>query len=195
MESGACRVMNNLQPYQRKSSRVVYESDWIRVLEDEIIHPDGRPGIYSVIEQPPGQGVWVVALNKKNEVCMVTQFRYPHNQKSIEVPGGFTDHQEPLIAAKRELREETGLAANKWENIGKLNVMSGATRIGGDIFIARELKEVAGVEQEEEGIINCEFVAFNNVIEMIEKQEIIESITISVIFRAGLVTGLIEVAE
>ncbi len=187
--------MSNLQPYQRKSSKVVYESEWIRVLEDEVVHPDGRPGIYSVIEQPPGPGVWIVALNHQNEICMVTQYRYPHNKKSVEVPGGFTDHQEPLFAAKRELREETGLAAEQWENIGKLNVMSGATRIGGDIFVARKLKEVSGAEQEDEGITNCEFVAFNDVIKLIKNQSIIESITISVILRAGLATGLLGVKQ
>lgn len=184
--------MSKLQPYQKKSSKIVYESEWLRVLEDEVVHPDGRPGLYSVIEQPPGPGVWIVALNDHNEICMVTQYRYPHNQKSVEVPGGFTDHQEPLFSAKRELREEAGLAASNWENIGRLNVMSGATRIGGYIFVARDLSKIDGAEQDEEGIVSCEFVPFKNVIKMIEEDKVIESITISVIFKAGIATGLIE---
>lgn len=185
--------MSKLQPYKQISSKIVYESEWIRVLEDEVVHPDGRTGIYSVIEQPPGDGVWVVAINKKNEVCLVTQYRYPHNNKSVEVPGGFTDHQEPLTAAKRELREETGFTAKKWKHIGKLNVMSGATRVSGDIFVARELSETGESEQNEEGIIKCEFVPFTELIKMIQQQEIIESITCAVILRAGHATGLLKV--
>ena len=91
-----------------RRTRVAYENAWIRVHEDEVTRPDGAPGLFGVIEvrQP---AVFVVALTDADEVVLVTVDRHTVG-KSVEVPAGGTDGEDPLVAARRELAEETGLA-------------------------------------------------------------------------------------
>jgi len=100
-------------PWQTKSSRLVYENAWIRVREDQVTCPDGQPGIYGVVETRIATGV--IALTPQHEIYLVGQFRYPTGEYSWEIiEGGTEDGEEPLAAAKRELQEEAGLVARTW---------------------------------------------------------------------------------
>ena len=87
-----------------RSSRTVYENRWIEVREDEVTGPDGD-GIYGVVrmQQP---AVFIIALDENERVCLVELERYTTG-RSLEVPAGGTDGEDPLVAAQRELREET----------------------------------------------------------------------------------------
>src|SRR5205823_1900600 len=62
-------------PWQQISTREVYRNAWIRVREDQVIRPDGRPGMYSVVEMTPAVGI--VALTTDWDVYLVGQYRYP----------------------------------------------------------------------------------------------------------------------
>lgn len=178
--------MSKPQPYKTQSSKIAFESKWIRVYEDKIIHPNGQTGEFFVVEQPPGDGVWIVALNNKNEICLVRQYRYPHKELAYEIPGGFSDHQEPLVAAKRELREETGYEAMSWQHIGRLRILSGATRVAGDIFVARDLKQTYEHEQAEEGIIAVNFYSLAKILTMIDEGNILEATSIAIVMKTML---------
>src|SRR5439155_7079061 len=96
-------------PWQVLGSRQVYENAWIRVREDDVIRPDGQPGIYGVVEFQ-GLAVAIIALTEDEQVYLVGQYRYPTDTYSWEVVEGTSEAgEEPLAAAKRELSEETGL--------------------------------------------------------------------------------------
>ena len=104
-------------PWQRRGSRLVYSNQWITVREDDVITPGGTPGIYGVVETRIATGV--VALTEKNEIYLVGQYRYPVDEYSWEIPeGGSERDEDPMVTAKRELREETGLEAEFWEQLG-----------------------------------------------------------------------------
>ncbi|CCH80476.1 NTP pyrophosphohydrolase (modular protein) [Nostocoides japonicum T1-X7] len=129
-------------PWPVTSSRVAYENRWIRVIEDRVLTPDGRPGLFGVIEvrQP---AVFVVALTDAEEVLLVEIDRHTVGP-SWEVPAGGTDGEEPLVAARRELLEETGFVASSWTPIGRMEALNGVSRAPEIVFLATGLRRSAG---------------------------------------------------
>ncbi|HEX3349720.1 MAG TPA: NUDIX hydrolase [Acetobacteraceae bacterium] len=93
------------------SSRVLLEDRWIRLRTDECVTAAGhRIAPYYVLEYPP----WahVVALTEDDEVVLVRQYRHAVGATLLELPGGMVDPGEtPIDAARRELMEEAGYAA------------------------------------------------------------------------------------
>ena len=105
-------------PWQIVSSRQVYDNPWISVREDRVVRPGGEPGIYGVVHYK-NVAVGVLPVEDAH-TYLVGQYRYPLGQYSWEIPeGGCPEGEEPLRAAQRELREETGLEARRWEMLGE----------------------------------------------------------------------------
>ncbi|MBD7918982.1 NUDIX hydrolase [Cellulomonas sp. Sa3CUA2] len=176
------------------TSRVVYENPWITVREDDAVAPDGRPALYGVVELRPS--VFVVALTDDDEVVLVTTDRYTTGPASVEVPAGGTDGQEPLVAARRELAEETGLAARDWTHVGTLDALNGVARAVEHVFVARGLSPVADAgatahEQAAEGITAVRAVPLRDAFAMVRRGEIRDGETVAALALAGLHLGLL----
>jgi hypothetical protein len=102
-------------PWKSVSTRIHYENPWIRVREDQVVRPDGLPGIYGVVEFK-NRAVGVLPVEDDGSVWLVGQYRYPLNAYSWEIPeGGCPESETPETTARRELREETGLTAGRVE--------------------------------------------------------------------------------
>src|ERR687896_2156667 len=125
-------------PWRTVSSRQVYENPWISVREDQVIRPDGEPGIYGVVHY---KNIAVGVLPVEDDhVYLVGQYRYPLGQYSWEIPeGGCPEGEEPLRAAQRELREETGLEARRWEILGEAYLSNSVADEYAVWFLATEL--------------------------------------------------------
>lgn len=107
------------------SSKRVYDNPWITVREDQVIRPDGEPGIYGVVHYK-NIAVGVLAV-EEDHVYLVGQYRYPLQRYSWEIPeGGCPEGEEPQRAAQRELREETGLEAARWRMLGEAHLSNSA---------------------------------------------------------------------
>ena len=119
-------------PWPVVSSRDVYENQWIRVREDIVERPGGGQGIYGVmtVRQP---AVFVVALTDDDELLMVDVDRHTVGP-SLEIPAGGSDGEDPLVAARRELLEETGYRAERWQPLGRLQCAQRRLRGGGSLL-------------------------------------------------------------
>ena len=107
--------------------------------EDQVVRPDGSPGIYGVVEFEPA--VAIVALTDDGSVHLVGQFRYPTQSYSWEVIEGYAHPGEsPEDAAARELREESGLTATEWASLGHIEISNSVTDQIGFMYLARGLR-------------------------------------------------------
>ena len=128
---------------RRTSSREVYRNAWMSVREDEVELPDGRPGLYGVVDKP--DFALVVPREDDGDLWLVEQYRYPVQQRSWEFPqgswpAGATGTAAELAAA--ELREETGLRAATVQHLAHLHEAPGFCSQGFDVWLATGL--VAG---------------------------------------------------
>jgi len=175
--------------WQTSGSRVVYENRWITVREDDVVRPDGGAGIYGVV-QVRHPAVFVVPVTDAGEVVLIRMYRYTTGRESIEIPAGGTDGEEPLVAARRELREETGLAADMWRDLGEVWSLDGVADAPGRIYLATGLRpsDVAA-ETEEEGITEILTVPWAGVMSMVASGEISDGETMAALLRAAIALG------
>lgn len=169
--------MSEENPWRTLSSEVKYENPWIRVREDQVIRPDGNPGIYGVVETRIATGV--VALTEADEIYLVGQYRYALGYYSWEIIEGGTDAGEtPLEAAKRELKEEAGLTAARWEPLGtEIHLSNCHSDERGYLFVARELTVGAAAPEGTEQL-QLRKLPVTEALAMLARGEITDSITI-----------------
>ena len=173
-----------LNPWITNSTREIYKNAWIRVREDLVTRPDGKPGIYGVIEIRPSVGI--VALNDRDEIVLVGQWRYSVGRHSIEIPRGGSSPQETdmLNVAKRELAEETGLLAHHWQSLGPVDVCNGVADDVQTLFLATELSATEMHLDPEEDIV-VHWYSFDEAIRMVMDGRITEVCSVAGILKVA----------
>jgi 8-oxo-dGTP pyrophosphatase MutT (NUDIX family) len=174
----------SINPWKTVASRIAYENSWIRVREDRVIRPDGEPGIYGVVEIRPSVGI--VAMNARDEVALVGQWRYALNRHSWEIPrgGSSPDETDMLNTAQRELAEEAGVKAAKWELLGPVDVCNGVANDVQSLFLATELTETAMNLDPEEDIV-VEWKPFAEAVRMAMDGRITEVCSVAAILMVA----------
>ncbi len=171
-------------PWRTESTRLVYENPWIRVREDQVITPAGTAGIYGVVEARVATGV--VAIDDAGAVQLVGQFRYPTNEYSWEiVEGGAEEGEDPEIAVRRELREEAGLEAMTWEQLGgPIHLSNCFSAEVAYLYVAQGLREVERAPDETEQL-QLRRVPFREALAMVDRGDIKDALTIIALLRAA----------
>lgn len=126
-------------PWTAIGTKIIYKNPWISVREDKVIRPDNKEGVFGVVEMKPG--VSVLPLDKKGNVYLTKEYHYAVERETIEaISGGIDAGETSLEAAKRELKEETGIIAKDWIDLGFVDPFTTVIVSPNHMYLARELE-------------------------------------------------------
>jgi len=172
-------------PWMVLSQRSVYENDWVRVDHHEVLDPSGGPGIYGTVHFKQ-QATGVVPIDEKGNVVLVGQYRFPLRAYSWEIPEGGGEHSVPALeSAQRELREECGLAARRWQEIVRMDLSNSVTDERSTAFLAWELFDVDGRPEATERL-QVARMPFWSAVDRAKRGEIRDAISVASLFRVAL---------
>ncbi|KAA8388147.1 NUDIX hydrolase [Acetobacter tropicalis] len=159
------------------SSRIAYENPWTRVREDIIRRPNGKDGLYGVVER--GQFVVILPLGRTDDgkptITLVNQYRYPIGKRMWELPMGMWESRpdaSPADVAAGELREETGLIARTMHHAGEVYQGAGYSTQKGHVYLATDLTPGPTNREDTEQDMTCHTLLLEEVEEMIRKNQI-----------------------
>ncbi len=174
--------MTEKNPWKTLSSKIVYETPWIRVVEHNCLNPQQKPANYGVVEFK-NTAIGILAVDEDQKIYLVGQWRYPLNQYSWELPeGGGRTGFDPLEEAKRELQEETGVTAKSWTKLFEMHLSNSMTNEHSIVYLARDL-EVGEPAPEETEVLKIKKVSINEAYEMVVSGEITDSMSVAAIQR------------
>lgn len=131
------------------SIKQVYSSKYFTV-NDVDLSFGAKTATHQVVEVSPAATIF--PITPKNEIYLINQYRYMLGGYVLGAAAGHIEKGEtPLIAAKRELLEETGIKALQWEELTKIELARSTTHVQQYLFLARDLEvTVARPEEDEE---------------------------------------------
>jgi 8-oxo-dGTP pyrophosphatase MutT (NUDIX family) len=166
-------------------SQVVFESPWITVRDDRVINPGGGKNRYGHVHFK-NKAIAIVPLDDDGNTWLVGQDRYTTGLFSWEIPmGGGPLNEDPLDAARRELREETGLRSARWSHVMNLHVSNSITDEEALIYIAQDLTP-GEPEFEETENIEIRKLPLTHALEMVLQGEITDAISCAALMRVSL---------
>jgi 8-oxo-dGTP pyrophosphatase MutT (NUDIX family) len=181
-------------PYRVTSSRLVFDSPWIRLREDVFTHRGGAEGRYPVCGFRR-TACGALAIDKDDRVALVGQWRHPLQAYSWEIiKGGGMEDETPFDAIRRELAEEAGLEAALWEPLLYANLSNSSTDEEAFVFVAKNLRPAAeGQRPDDEEELELLFEPFQNCIQRVFAGEMADGLTAMALLaeharRQGVVT-------
>jgi ADP-ribose pyrophosphatase len=169
-------------PWKTLNVRDIYENPWIRVAEHKVTNPTGNPGIYGKVSFK-NLACGIIPRDDDGNTWIVGQYRYTIDDYSWEIPMGGVDlGTDPLSGAKRELKEETGLSASRWEKILNVHISNSITDEAGVVYLAEGL-QYGDTEFDETEKIEIRKLQFADVLKMVLKGEITDVLSVAGILK------------
>ncbi len=167
------------------ASEYVYNADWFTARKDTCQKPDGRIiRDYYVLEFPE----WVTALpiTKEGKVLMVKQYRHALEEECIELPGGCVDATDNdfITAIKREMMEETGYEFEEVISLGSISSNPSTNNNLMHMFVATGGKKIKGQDLDHNEEIEVFEITFEELMDLVDKGRIMQSMHLSTIFYA-----------
>lgn len=172
------RISEEIVSKERKFNGAIIDVDhW------QVKLPDGRMALREIVLHKGAAAV--VPVDEQGRVAMVRQFRTPLNRITLEIPAGKLDYvgEDPFFCAQRELREETGLNAQKWRKLVALRTTPGFCNETIHMYMAQELSQ-GDNDLDDDEFINVEWMPIEQLVDMVLAGEIEDSKTITAIMMA-----------
>ena len=148
----------------------IYQGKILNLRVDVAGLPNGKEAPREFVEH--NGGVTVAALTDDAKLIFVRQFRYPYMEEVLELPAGKLEKgEDPLEAGKRELREEAGVTAEQYINLGEFYPSPGYTNEVIYLYGARNLTQVEQ-ELDEDEFLNVEYIPLDKAVDMVLSNEI-----------------------
>lgn len=168
--------------WKKISTSTVFENDWMSVHDDLVLNPRGGKSRYGHVHFK-NRAVAIIPIGKDDDIWLVGQHRFTLDAYSWEIPmGGAPLDESTLAAAKRELKEETGLSAGKWTKILKLHTSNSITDEAGYVYLAEDLSE-GETDFDETEELSIRKLPLHDALAMVDRNEITDAITVAALLR------------
>lgn len=166
------------------SRRIVYEGSFLRLTAEEVRLPNGRVARLEVLRHPGSAAV--VPVTSGGEVVLLRQYRHAVGRWLLEVPAGKLDAGEsPESCARRELAEETGLAAASLDPLGPIWPSPGFTDELIHLFLARVDGDGGVQSLDRDEVLSLERLPLARAVELAAAGEISDGKSVCALLRAA----------
>lgn len=164
------------------SSEQIFDGRLLKVYCDQVELSDGDTSVREYVHHPGGAAV--VALDGEGNVYLERQFRYPYRKVVTEIPAGKLEPgEDPFFAIQRELKEEIGAVAGKWDALGHIMPSVGYTDEMLYLFLARDLTFGSTHMDEDEFLVPFR-LPFAEALAQAAEGKINDAKTVAALFRA-----------
>lgn len=182
-------MSEHINPWKTLSGKLVYENPWVRLDEYQVVNPSGGEGIYGKVSFK-NKAIGILPVDEELNTWLVGQYRYTLNEYSWEIPmGGVPMNEDTEQGALRELKEETGLTAEKLDFISKIHTSNSVTDEVGTIYLATKLTEGEAEFDETEDIV-IKKMPFQQALDWVLEGRITDSLSVAGILKYARVLGL-----
>lgn len=167
----------------------VFDGKVIHVVCDTVTLPDGKTATREVCLHIGA--VCVIPLLSDGTVLMEKQYRYPHGRVFLEIPAGKLNFagEDPLEAAKRELREETGAVAKKYTYLGEMIPSPAVLSEKIQMYLAEEITfDLQQLDEDE--FLEIEKIPLRELYEMVMRGEISDAKTQIAVLKVANMIGI-----
>lgn len=176
-------------PWQVLSDEIVYDNAWITVRHQDVITPAGTQGIYGVV-QFKNVAVGILPVDDDGNTWLVKQYRYPLCEDSWEIPeGGSPAGESTLDTARRELKEETGLSANRWTELLVTRPSNSVTDEKVIVYLAEGLTAGEADPEDSEDLV-IKKLPLVQAVQMVLSGEITDGISVAALLKLALLRGI-----
>ena len=174
------------ETWKRETSKEIAECRVFKVREDFCRRSsDDSEHTFFIVENP--NWVNVIALTKDEQVVLIEQFRHGTEEVTLEIPGGIIDsHEEPIIAAARELVEETGFAAQEIIPLGKSHPNPAIQNNWIYHFLALNCVKIKETAFDEHESIVTKLVSLEEIEQLVETEQITHSLVLAGLYKYRL---------
>ena len=169
--------MNNEE--KTLESEVVFDGKVIHVRKDKVLCPNGKESFREIVDHHGGVGVLAFLDGK---IALVKQFRYAYKEELYEMPAGKLEKgEDPAQGGRRELEEEVGYIADKYEYLGKMYPSCGYTNEIIYLFKAENLRKTH-THLDDDEFLSVEWFSLEEIKKMVVEGKIVDAKTICALY-------------